>query len=92
MKILDNNHIDGYNTGILTTNVVIGGEIMKLNVPAIKMLMANKQLTNTELSKLSGISRQSIATILGRGTCSVINAGRIAQALEVDITQIWAET
>ena len=61
---------------------------MKLNVLAIKRLMANQQLTNTELSKRSGISRQSISMILSRGSCSIINVGRLANALQVDIETI----
>ena len=66
-----------------------GGEkTMKLNVLAIKRLMANQQLTGVELSKRSGISRQSISTILARGSCSIINVGRLANALQVDIEAI----
>ena len=61
---------------------------MKLNVLAIKRLMANQQLTNTELSKRSGLSRQSISVILARGSCSIINVGRLANALQVDIETI----
>ena len=61
---------------------------MKLNVLAIKRLMANKQINNVELSKRSGISRQSISVILARGSCSIINVGRLANALQVDIEAI----
>lgn len=61
---------------------------MKLNVLAIKRLMANQQLTHVELSKRSGISRQSISVILARGSCSIINVGRLANALQVDIEAI----
>ena len=61
---------------------------MKLDVLAIKRLMANQQLTNTELSKRSGLSRQSISVILARGSCSIINVGRLANALQVDIETI----
>lgn len=61
---------------------------MKLNVLAIKRLMANKQINNVELSKRSGISRQSISVILTRGSCSIINVGRLANALQVDIETI----
>lgn len=64
---------------------------MKLNVPAIKKLMAEKRMSITALAKLSGISRQSISTILARGTCSIVNAGIIADALGMEIEDIWEE-
>lgn len=65
--------------------------IVHLNVLKIKSLLAATGLTASELSKQAGISRQSISTILGRGTCSLINAGRLAKALGVDIESIWQE-
>lgn len=64
---------------------------IKLNVRAIVKLMATYGYTQAELGKRAGISRQSISAILGRGTCSYVNAGRIASALEVDIEEIWKE-
>lgn len=64
---------------------------MKLNIPAIVRLMAKQQMNNVKLSEQSGISRQSISTILRRGTCSVTNLGRIAVALGVEVDEIWKE-
>ena len=61
---------------------------MKLNVPAIKRLMATKQLRQSDLAELAGVTRQSVSTFLTRGTYSIINAGRLAQALEVDLDVI----
>lgn len=65
--------------------------ILKLNIPAIKKLMAYKGLSNTALSNLTGISRQNISTILQRGTCSLKNGGLLAHALGADIEEIWKE-
>lgn len=65
---------------------------MKLNVPAIKKMMAMKRMTQIELGKLSGISRTTLNSILCRGTCTVINAGKLADALGVDVSEIWNET
>ena len=64
---------------------------VKLNIPEIKRISAVNKFTNTVLAERSGISRQNISTILRRGTCSAINAGRLAEALEVDVCKIWKE-
>lgn len=64
---------------------------MKLNVLAIKKAMAEKGMNITALAKLTGISRQSVGTILARGTCSIVNAGLIAGALGAEIEEIWKE-
>jgi len=64
---------------------------VKLNIPAIGKLMAAYGYTQTELAKRAGLSRQGLNVMLARGTCSYVNAGRIASALEVDIEEIWKE-
>ena len=64
---------------------------MRLNSLAIKKLMVEKGMSIKALSNLSGISRQSVSTILARGTCSIVNAGRIAAALQVKPEEIWKE-
>lgn len=61
---------------------------MKLRSREIKLIMARSLLTQQKLSDLSGLSRQSISTILCRGSCSVVNAGRLAAALGVDVEEI----
>ena len=65
---------------------------MKLNIPAIKRLMAMQRLTQAKLADKAGLSRQSLNGILARGTSTVANAGKIADALGVDVTEIWKET
>lgn len=64
---------------------------VQLNIPAIKKLLATEALTNIDLSERSGISRQNVSTILRRGTCSTITAGRLARALGVGVETIWKE-
>lgn len=61
---------------------------MRINVQKIETILARDCLTRTEVSKRSGISRQSVSCILQRGTCSTVNAGRLARALGVDVTEI----
>lgn len=61
---------------------------MKINTHKINVLLANKGLTQTALAEQTGISRQSICTILKRGTCYPVSAGKIARALGVDVEEL----
>lgn len=62
---------------------------VRLNVTEIRKQMAVKRLNNVKLADLAGISRQSIGAILTRGTCTIANAGRLADALGMDVEAIW---
>lgn len=63
---------------------------MQIQSKKIRVLMARSGLTQSKLSDMSGISRQSISTILNRGSCSPKNAGKLAEALGVDVLTIVA--
>lgn len=64
---------------------------MKLYAHKIKLILAEKGMTQTVLSERCGISRQSISTIMRRGTCSVVSAGKLAQGLGVPVEEIVKE-
>lgn len=64
---------------------------MQLNVLAIKTLMATKEMTQTDLAKLSSLSNQSVSYIMARGSCSPRSAGKLAKALGVDVKDILNE-
>ena len=64
---------------------------MKINARKIKLIMAEKGMTQSVLSEKCGLSRQSISTIMGRGTCSVVSAGKLAQGLGVPAEEIVKE-
>ncbi len=64
---------------------------MRLDTLTIKKLMGSKGMTGVELARLTGVTRQTISNILGRGTCSVTSAVKIADALNVDIEEIVKE-
>lgn len=64
---------------------------VRIDVQKIEAMLARDCVTRTEVSKRSGISRQSVSCILQRGTCSTVNAGRLARALGVDVTEIMEE-
>lgn len=64
---------------------------MKIDALKIKLILAEKGMTRTFLSERSGLSRQSISTIMGRGTCSVVSAGKLAIGLGVPVCDIVKE-
>ena len=69
-----------------------GDEHMTINTTKVNLLKAELRLTNIALAERSGISRQSISTILQRGTCSPINAGKLAAGLGVSVADIVEES
>lgn len=64
---------------------------MNLNTLAIKKTMAMKGINVKALAQLTGMQRNTVSVILRRGTCSLISAGLIAAALQVDLEEIWKE-
>lgn len=52
------------------------------------LIVAEKDITLTELSKVSGISRQTISAVRQGKRCSMRTAKKIADALEVDLSEI----
>lgn len=61
---------------------------MKISRAKIELLQAKAGMTAVQLAKSSGISRQNISTIKGRGTCSPPTAAKLARGLGVSITEI----
>ena len=64
---------------------------MKIDSIKIKLLLAEQQLTQTDMSAKCGVSQQNISTILLRGTCSPATVGKLAKALGVDAREIVKE-
>ena len=64
---------------------------MKINAHKIKLILAEMDMTRTDLTAKCGISRQNISTILTRGTCAPKTAGRLAKGLGVPLTEIVEE-
>jgi DNA-binding Xre family transcriptional regulator len=68
-------------------------EVMKLRTvmidkKKIMIIIAEKQTTRAEICRKAGIKESNLSIILKRGTCMTQNAGRIAAALGVDISEI----
>ena len=64
---------------------------MKLDVLKIKLIMARKELNQTDLAKKCGMRRQVLNAIFIRETCTLKTIGKIANALGVDVTEIVKE-
>lgn len=64
---------------------------MKIDRNKINLAMARQKMNQTDLANRSGLKRQAVSVILTRGTCTTVNAGRLAEALGVDIREIVKE-
>ena len=54
----------------------------------IKVGMARKGLKYKDLAEQTGINKTTMSTIMKRGTCSPMNAGRIARVLGVEVDEL----
>ena len=61
---------------------------MKLDVFAIKLLIAERELKIVELAKKMGYCINGLHQILRRGSCTPKTAGRLAHALGVPVEAI----
>lgn len=50
--------------------------------------MARKKINIKLLSELSGVTRQTISAINNGKSCNSVTAGKIADALGVDVTEL----
>lgn len=64
---------------------------MKIDATKIETLLAERNMTKTELSDNCGISRQSISTVIRRGTAEPKTVGKLAAGLGVSVTDIIKE-
>ena len=61
---------------------------MTINAIKIETRLAEMGITKAVLAERCGVSRQNISTIIRRGTCEPKTAGKLAQGLGVDVTEI----
>ncbi len=64
---------------------------MTIKSQNIEKMLAEKGLSKKDFAERCGISRQSISTIIRRGTCEPKTAGKLAAGLGVPVTDIIAE-
>lgn len=64
---------------------------MKLSREKIDLAMAREKLTVTELAKRYGVSRSRMNFILNCREVTTVCAGRMADALKIDVSNILEE-
>ena len=65
---------------------------MEIDVKKIKIIMARRKMSNKALAERMGISQQNIGVWFRKKTVLPETAGKIAAALEVDVTEILADS
>lgn len=61
---------------------------LKLSKKKIDLARANRCMTVSGLAKAYGVSRARMSGILNKREVTVVCVGRLAKALEVDVTEI----
>ncbi len=61
---------------------------MTISTAKIEGLLAERGMTKAALAATCGISRQSISTIIRRGTCEPKSAGKLANELGIPVADI----
>jgi DNA-binding Xre family transcriptional regulator len=61
---------------------------MKISREKVNIAMARKKMRVSDLAKSYGVSRARINVLLNQREISVVSAGRLADALSVDVTEI----
>lgn len=61
---------------------------MRINSFRIHAQLARQNMTQTELAKRAGTTRQAMSTLIRRGSCEPRTAGKIAAALNIDVEEL----
>lgn len=61
---------------------------MKIDRKKIECAMARKKINRAELSKKANVPIGTLCNALSRGNCLPITAGKLAEALNVDVTEL----
>ena len=64
---------------------------MKLDTVAIKKHIALAGWSIKAVALRAGMTPQNLSKVLIRGTCTLATAGKIANALDMDISDVWKE-
>ena len=64
---------------------------MGLDTRKIKVILAQKEMNQSNLAKKCGMQPQALSEILRRGTCTLKTIGKIADAMAVSVTEIVKE-
>ena len=61
---------------------------MRMSRKKVNIALARKQMTVTELAEAYGVRRARMNVILNSQVVTPVCAGRVAKALDVDVTEI----
>ena len=61
---------------------------MKLSRNKIDLLLARKCMSVAELSERYGVTRSRMSCLINKKNVSYISVGKLAKALDVDVTEI----
>lgn len=61
---------------------------MKINKSKLEIAMARSELNRNTLAEKADMPVPTVCNVLTRGTCKPATAGKIAKALNVDVTEI----
>lgn len=64
---------------------------MFINAQRIETMLAEQGLTKKKLAELCGTTSQNNSTVIKRGTCSPITAGKLAAGLGCGVDEIVRE-
>lgn len=64
---------------------------MTLSDSKIAIALARQKLSKTQLAEKAGMSRNRLNVLLNSKKITPVSAGRIAEALNVDVTEILAD-
>ena len=64
---------------------------MEISCRKIRILLAEKGMTQAQLAGKCHVTRQNISRILGVGKCNPVTAGKIAAGLGVHVSEIMKE-
>lgn len=64
---------------------------MKLDSTRIEVLLAEQGLSKAKYAEKCEISRQTVSTVLRRGSCEPVTAGKLANGLGVPVSEIVQE-
>jgi len=64
---------------------------MDIDVLKIKILMAEKGITQSKVADKCALTHQHVSKVLTRGRCTPITAGKIAAGLGVHVSEIIKE-
>lgn len=61
---------------------------MKINKTKLEIAMARAELNRNTLAEKAGLPIPTVCNVYKRGSCKPATAGKIAKALECDVTEI----